>query len=118
MPDATSFDDYVAALPADQRAALESVRALVRAAAPDAIESFNYDIPTYRLAGKQLVAFAAFKKHCSFFPMSKAAVAAEGDALEPFKSGQGTLKFTPQRPIPPDVVTRIVKARVAEIGGG
>jgi uncharacterized protein YdhG (YjbR/CyaY superfamily) len=114
---AMDVEDYLAAVPPEFRSALEAVRETVRAAAPDATEKLSYQIPTFRWGGQGLVAYAAFTKHCSLFPMSKAAVAAQGEALAPFVAGKGTLRFTPDKPIPAELVTRIVRARMKEIVG-
>ena len=66
----SAVDDYLAALPPDQRAALEHLRATIRAAAPDATEAISYGMPAFKQDGRGLVGYAAFKAHCSLFPMS------------------------------------------------
>lgn len=114
---ATDVEEYLAALPHDYRSVLEALRATIRAVAPDATERLSYQIPTFRWGGQGLVAYAAFKNHCSLFPMSKGVVAAQGEALAPFVAGKGTLRFTPDKPIPAELVTRIVRARMGEIAG-
>lgn len=106
-------DEYLRTVPAEMRGALERLRATIRAAAPEAEEVISYRIPAFRYHG-MLVYYAAFDDHCSFFvgsPTVRRSFAAE---LKPFAAGKGTVHFTPDRPLPAGLVTRIVKARVAE----
>jgi len=70
-------------------------------------------MPTFKHTG-MLVAFAAFKHHCSFFAMSSAVMAAFADELKPYETSAGTIRFRPDQPLPADLVTRIVEARIAE----
>lgn len=108
-----SVDEYLAAVPADMRAALQDLRRIIRAAAPKAEEVISYRMPAFRYHG-MLVYYAAFQDHCSFFvgsPSVRRKFAAE---LKSFVAGKGTVHFTPQRPLPAALVTRIVKARVTE----
>lgn len=107
------IDVYLAAVPADARAALEKLRRTIRSAAPKAVEVISYRIPTFRYHGG-LVAFAAFKNHCSFFPMSYATIAAHRDELAPWYAAKGTIRFTVDRPLPAALVRKMVKARIAE----
>jgi uncharacterized protein YdhG (YjbR/CyaY superfamily) len=110
-----SVDDYLATLPADRRPAVETLRATVAAAAPEATETIAYGMPAFRSHGGQfLVSFAAFKRHYSLFPASEAVVEACGAALTPYLAGKGTIQFPADRPIPVDLVMTIVEARVAE----
>ena len=108
---AQTHDDYLAALPADQRAALERLRKLIRAAAPRAEECISYSMPGFRQDGKMLVWYAAAKSHCSLYPGGM--VADFEDELEGFETSKGTIRFQPERPLPAGLVRRIVKARIA-----
>jgi len=116
MAKPTSVDAYMAGLPEHMRAALEDVRATIRAAAPAATELIAYDMPAYKANGKFLVSFSAFKNHCSLFPASDAVMAVHGDALRRYLSGKATLRFDPAKPIPSDLVTDIVRIRLTEAG--
>jgi uncharacterized protein YdhG (YjbR/CyaY superfamily) len=107
-------DAYLAAVPPTQRAALEHLRATIRAAAPHVTETISYQMPAFRDGDRLLVSYAAFKTHCSLFPMSGAAIAAGGDELQPYVAGKGTLRFDPEAPIPDDLVRRIVAIRLEE----
>lgn len=114
MATARSVEEYLAALPEGSRAALEKLRAQIRRAAPLATETISYQMPTFRDGDRMLVSYAAFRDHCSLFPMSKAAIQANIDQLRPFVSGEGTLRFTPEKPLPATAVKRIVQARLEE----
>lgn len=114
MAEASRVDAYLAALPDQPRAALERLRETIRAAAPEATETIAYQMPAFRLNGRFLVSYAAFKHHCSLFPASDAVMAAYGDELRPYFSGKGTFRFDPEDPMPDDLVTRIVRTLVAE----
>lgn len=95
------------------RAALQKLRKTIKAAAPEAEEVISYNMPAFRHQGI-LVYYAAFKDHCSLFVGSAAAHKKFAVELKPFAGGKGTVHFTPERPLPAALVTRIVKARVAE----
>ena len=110
----TNIEDYLAALPEAQRAALEKLRKTIKAAAPGATETISYQMPAFRDQGRFLVSYAAFKGHCSFFPASNAVLAALGEELKPYYSGKGTLRFTTDKPIPAALVKKIVKTRLEE----
>jgi uncharacterized protein YdhG (YjbR/CyaY superfamily) len=116
MPIFSGVEDYLAALPAERRAAVELLRRTVRAAAPDATETIAYDMPALRSHGGQfLVSYAAYKKHYSLFPASGDVVEALGGELTPFLAGKGTIRFPADKPIPVALVTKVVKVRLAEI---
>ena len=101
MASPNSVDDYLAALPADRRAALEAMRQVINAAAPEATEVIAYQMPALRSHGGQfLLSYAAYKAHYSLFPASDEVVKAMGSDLEPFLAGQGTIRFPASRPIP------------------
>lgn len=108
-----TVDDYLARVPPKFRSALERLRTTIRGAAPDAEEVISYQMPAYRQNG-MLVYFGAFKDHCSFFVGSASVRRRFSAQLKSFEAGKGTLQFTPERPLPARLVTRIVKARVAE----
>lgn len=111
-PLASDIDHWLARLPADQRTALEKLRVQIRTAAPSAEEAISYGQPTFKLHG-HLVAFGAFKKHLSFFPMSSSIIATFPEA-EPFVTSKGTMQFQPDKPIPAALVKKIVKRRIAQ----
>jgi uncharacterized protein YdhG (YjbR/CyaY superfamily) len=109
------IDDYMAALPRDQAEALGALRATVAAAAPDAVEAVSYSMPAFKLGKKVLIYYAAFKDHLSLFPASGSVMDKLGGDLQSYFTGKGTLQFTPERPLPDDLVRQIVEIRRAEI---
>jgi uncharacterized protein YdhG (YjbR/CyaY superfamily) len=111
-PVASDIDHWLSRLAPETRAALEKLRAQIRAAAPAAEEKISYGQPTFVLYG-HLVSFGAFKKHLSFFPMASNLLEKFPEA-EPFITSAGTMQFQPERPIPAALVKKIVKARIAQ----
>ena len=112
-----TVDEYIARLPEDRREAMSLLRRTIRAAAPDATEVITYKMPGFKAHGTFLVSYDAFKRHYSLFPASQVVVDELGDAIQPYLAGRGTIRFPASRPIPADLVTRIVKARLAEVAG-
>lgn len=108
-----TVDEYLARVPPRFRTALQGLRKTIKAAAPDAEEVISYQMPAFRQNG-MLVYYAAFKDHCSLFVGSPKVRRQFSAELKPFEAGKGTARFTPDRPLPAELVTRIVKARVAE----
>lgn len=113
MEGARDVDAYLAGVPEDKRDALEELRELVKAAAPESFETISYGIPTFNYQGP-LVAFSASRNHCGFHLMSPAVMEAFREELEPYKTGTATVRFTPAKPLPAALVKRLVKARMAE----
>lgn len=110
-----TVDEYLARLPEDRLAPMALLRATIRAAAPDATEVITYKMPGFKSHGTFLVSYDAFKRHYSLFPASQVVVDELGDAIRPYLAGRGTIRFPANRPIPADLVTRIVKVRLKEI---
>jgi uncharacterized protein YdhG (YjbR/CyaY superfamily) len=109
----TSVAAYLAALPADRRAALQRLRKRIHAAAPGAEDCLSYGVPAVRLGGKIVVWYAAASRHCSFFPGS--VVAGFATELKGFSTSKGTVRFQPDHPLPATLVRRLVRARLARI---
>lgn len=110
----TTFDGYLAALSADQRAALEKLRKTIKAAAPKAEEGISYGLAAFRLDGRPLVALGAAANHCAFYLMSGSTVAAHQDELGGYDTSKGTIRFPANKPLPAALVRKLVKARIAE----
>jgi uncharacterized protein YdhG (YjbR/CyaY superfamily) len=111
-----SFEEYLAGLTEAQRDVIQSMRQTIKAAVPEAVETIAYQMPAFRSHGGQfLVSYAAYKNHYSLFPASDDVIKAVGQELTPFVVGQGTIRFPAGKPISADLVTRIVKARFAEV---
>lgn len=115
----TTVNEYLAALPVDQRRTLKKMRALIKAAAPDATEVMSYGMPTYKVDGRPVVYFGAAAKHVSLYAVSDKD--ADGKPLAELEkydtSGKGTVRFPPDKPLPATLVTKLVKASVARIRG-
>jgi len=110
-----TIDEYLAVVPEPARTTLEKMRAAIRSAVPEAAEGISYGMPTFKYRGKGLVAIAAFKKHCSLFPMSGAVIEKFKDELEGFHTSKGTLQFPAEKPLSAALMKKIIKARMAEI---
>ena len=109
-----AVDAYLAAVPEPARTTLQAVRDRVRAAAPKtAEECISYRMPALRHKGV-LVSYAAFKRHCSFFPMSAALLDEFAAEVKPYRTAKGTLQFPPDKPLSATLIRKIVKARVAQ----
>lgn len=111
--DVSDVDAYLAALPAEARATLEKLRGTIKAAAPKAVEVISYQIPTFKLDGRMLVSYAAFKNHCSFFPGAGPVKAYEVE-LKSYETSKGTVRFPTNEQMPATLVRKLVKHRIAE----
>jgi uncharacterized protein YdhG (YjbR/CyaY superfamily) len=107
-----SIDEYIAAFPEDIQIILQQIRETIQAAAPDAIEKISYQMPTFAQNGN-LVHFAAFKTHIGFYPTPSGTEAFK-EEIARYQSGMGSIQFPLDEPMPLDLITRIVKMRVAE----
>ena len=104
----------MAALPADQREALQKLGDIVESVVPGAIEVISYGVPSFKYQGRSLVSLGAAKSHCSFFVQSPEVMQAFAEALSDFDTAKGTIHFQPDKPIPEELVRRLVRARIAE----
>ncbi|MDO8879409.1 MAG: DUF1801 domain-containing protein [Coriobacteriia bacterium] len=111
---ASSIDEYIAQAPPDSRILLEQMRALIKAAAPDATETISYAIPTFDLGGQHLVHFAGFASHIGFYPVPSG-IEAFKEKLAAYRSGKGSAQFPLDEPLPADLIRRIVEFRVREL---
>lgn len=107
-------DALLATLPEDVRIALDALRQTIRSAAPEAVEAFSYGAPAFKYRGRPLVSYNAAKNHCSLYVMSPAVIDAYRAELGVYDTSKGTIRFTPDARLPDDLVTKIVKARMAE----
>lgn len=120
MPDFETIDDYIASQPEAVRKALHELRSIIKEAVPDAVEILNYKIPAFNLVpnGKrdQQIMMAGYARFVGFYPfpttMEKFA-----DELKGFKQGKGSVQFPLDKPLPRDLIIRMVKFRKEELAG-
>ena len=108
-----SMDEYIERYPKRIQGILQKIRLTIKRAAPEATESISYQIPTFKLGGN-LVHFAAFTEHISFFPTSSGLAKFKKD-LESYATSNGTVTFPLGKPIPYELISKITKFRVKEV---
>lgn len=108
------IDAFLAAFTAETRQALEELRRTIATAAPEAVEGIGYGVPAFKYRGRPLVSFGAAKDHCSFYVQSPAVMDAHRSELKGYDTAKGTIRFAPDHPLPAELVTKLVKARIAE----
>lgn len=106
-----SIDAYIEAAAPEVRGMLQTLRQAIQEAAPEATEKFSYGMPTFDLHGN-LVHFAAFKRHIGFYP-APSGIEAFAEEAKPYHKSKGTLQFPLDEPLPYELISRIVKFRVA-----
>jgi uncharacterized protein YdhG (YjbR/CyaY superfamily) len=108
-----TVDEYLRGVPEPARTTLNKVRAIIRSVAPpEATEAISYGIPTFKYKG-MLASFAAFSDHCSLFPGAGPTVDFKNE-LKNFQTSKGTIRFTPDKPLPATLLKKILKARIAQ----
>ncbi len=112
-----NIDEYLAALPDQQRLPLEKLRKTIKSAAPEAEESISYGLAAFRQNG-MLVGFGASTNHLGFYLMSGSTLKAYEDDLQGYDLSKGTIRFQPEKPLPVALVRKLVKARLAENEAG
>ncbi len=108
-----TIDEYISSFPADVQLILEQVRRTARNATPAAGEAISYAMPTITLNGRDLVSFAAWKRHIGLYPIPAADGAFEQE-LAPYRAAKGTVRFPLDKPIPYDLIARLVALRVTQ----
>src|SRR5687768_595082 len=111
----TSVASYIAGFPRPVQTILKRVRGIVRKVVPEAEESISYQIPTYKLKGRPVIYFAAFKEHYSIYPSNTRLVAAFTDQLEGYEKSKGTIRFPLSEPVPVTLIAAIAKFRAKEV---
>ena len=112
---AKTVDDYVASAPKHRRATLTKLRQTIKAAAPKATEIVSYGMAGFKQDRKRVAYFAYWKSHTALYGTSRQFIKANAAELKPYVQSKGTLQFPADKPLPYGLVTRIVKARIAEI---
>jgi uncharacterized protein YdhG (YjbR/CyaY superfamily) len=109
----SSIDEYIASFPDEVQKILEELRATIKATAPNTKEKISYQIPTFELNGRNLIHFAAWKKHIGMYPIPAGSEAFEKE-LAQYTDGKGTLKFPLDKPLPLKLIREIVQFRVVD----
>jgi uncharacterized protein YdhG (YjbR/CyaY superfamily) len=110
-----TIDDYLAPLPEADRAALEGLRQTIKSAAPDATESIGYGIPGFKYKGKHLISLGAWKNHLAVYGMNSIVAQEYPNDPDEFDIAGGTIRFTADKPLPPELVEKLVQARIEAI---
>jgi uncharacterized protein YdhG (YjbR/CyaY superfamily) len=118
MAQDSRIDAYLARLSADQRDALERLRAQIARLVPGAAETISYGMPAFAFDGRAVVWFAGWKDHCSIYPLSDTFLKAHADELKDYGRTKGSLHFTPRSPLPEALVDELVRARLADLEAG
>jgi uncharacterized protein YdhG (YjbR/CyaY superfamily) len=106
---------YFMALPPPVRTRMRRIRAIIRAAAPGAVEHFSYGVPAFRLHGRPLVWYAAFTRHIGIYPITPALLRGHRIDVSGYETSKGTIRLAAGEPLPVPLLKRLVKARRAEI---
>lgn len=112
---ARTVGEYIAAAPKDQRAALTTLRRTIKTAGPKATEAISYGMAGYKHNGKYLIYFAYWKTHVAIYGMGRRVLEAFSADLKRYLQSKGTIQLPADKPLPYGLVTRMVKARIAEI---
>lgn len=112
-PKYATIEEYIANFPGDVQPVLEKIRSTIQKAAPKAEETISYQIPAFKLNGRILVYFAAFKNHVSLYPAPRNAAEFK-DELADYRGGKGTVQFPLEKPVPYDLIRSIVKFKLKQ----
>jgi uncharacterized protein YdhG (YjbR/CyaY superfamily) len=115
VPPPSGVDEYLAGLDEPKRTALQKLRQTILGIVPDAEECISYGMPAYRLEGKVVAGFAAFKTHLSYLPHSGSVLGKLSDDLAGYRSTKGSLHFPIDKPLPKTLVRRLIERRLGEV---
>jgi uncharacterized protein YdhG (YjbR/CyaY superfamily) len=114
----TTIDEYLASVTGEKRRALDGLRRTIRKIVPNAEECISYRIPAFKLEGKVIAGFCATAKGCSYFPFSGSVLGKVGRAVQRYRGTKSSLHFDPTEPLPPRLVRKLIKTRIAEVRTG
>ena len=112
----SQIDDYVAALDEPKRSTLEELRRSILEVVPDAEQGLSYGMPAFKVRGKSVAGFAAFKDHLSYLPHSGSVLTELGTDVARYETSKGSLKFAVDKPLPKRLVRKLVRTRMRELG--
>ena len=110
------IDRYLATLDEPKRSTLEALRESIVEILPEAEQCISYGVPAFKVKGKAVAGFAAFKNHLSYVPHSGSVLATLPDDTAPYETSKGSLKFAVDKPLPKRVVKKLISARMRELG--
>jgi uncharacterized protein YdhG (YjbR/CyaY superfamily) len=110
------IDDYLVTLDEPKRSTLEALRKTIMEIVPGAEQSISYRVPAFKVQGKAVAGFAAFKNHLSYVPHSGSVLASLQDETAPYETSKGSLKFAVDKPLPKRLVKKLISARMRELG--
>ena len=110
------IDSYLASVEEPKRATLEVLRRAILDVVPDAEQCISYGMPAFKVHGKTVAGFAAFKDHLSYLPHSGSVLGELGDDLAGYQSTKGSLHFAIDQPLPDDLVRRLVETKMRQLG--
>lgn len=111
----TSHDDYLISVDEPQHSLMQKLRATIKSVCPEAEEVISYNMPAFKYKGRLMVGYAVAKHRCSLYPWTNSITVRLKDELQEFSTSKGTIRFTPQKPLPAGLIRRIVKIRMEEI---
>jgi uncharacterized protein YdhG (YjbR/CyaY superfamily) len=114
---ATEIDEYLRGVDEPQRSTLQALRRTIREIVPDAEQVISYQVPAFRVGGKTVAGFAAFKDHLSYLPFSGSVLGQLADELEGYTMTKSSLHFRVDRPLPKSVVRSLIAVRLGELRG-
>src|SRR5512132_4098695 len=113
---AQEIDGYLASLEEPKRSTLEALRQSILEVVPDAEQCISYGMPAFKVQGKTIAGFAAFKHHLSYLPHSGSVLATLADDVAAYETSKGSLRFAVDKPLPRQLVKKLVRARMREAG--
>jgi uncharacterized protein YdhG (YjbR/CyaY superfamily) len=113
---ATDIDDYLAGLAEPMRSTLQQLRQCIQQELPEAQECISYGMPAFKVHGRVVAGFAAFKNHLSYLPHSGSVLPALIDDLAGYQSTKGSLHFPADQPLPADLVGKLIATRLRQLG--
>jgi uncharacterized protein YdhG (YjbR/CyaY superfamily) len=110
------IDDYLALVEEPKRSSLEALRRSILEAVPDAEQCLSYGLPAFKVQGRTVAGFAAFKNHLSYLPHSGSVLGVMGDDIAGYQGTKGSLHFPVDQPLPDVLVRRLVEATMRQLG--
>ena len=110
------IDEYLATLDEPKRSTLEALRTSILEVVPEAEQTISYGMPAFKVSGKTVAGFAAFKNHLSYLPHSGSVLSELGDDLARYERSKGALRFAIDKPLPKRLVKKLVITRMRQLG--